>query len=64
VFVRAAASAAGERAAAQSAAPTGFFACPTCRHSPLDAAAEALTCANCGAVWPVRDGIYDFRGAT
>ena len=41
-----------------------LFACPTCQ-TPLAHAsvAEALTCANpaCAAVWPVRDGIYDFK---
>lgn len=39
----------------------GFFKCPACSHAPLDASPDHLTCPACGRVWPVRDGIYDFR---
>jgi ubiquinone/menaquinone biosynthesis C-methylase UbiE len=39
----------------------GFFKCPACSHAPLDASPDRLTCPACGRVWPVRDGIYDFR---
>jgi ubiquinone/menaquinone biosynthesis C-methylase UbiE len=39
----------------------GFFKCPACSHTPLDASPDRLTCPACGRVWPIRDGIYDFR---
>jgi SAM-dependent methyltransferase len=56
VFMRA-------RAAATDTAsnPSGFFACPECRHAPLEEAADRLTCPACGRRWAIRDGIYDFR---
>jgi ubiquinone/menaquinone biosynthesis C-methylase UbiE len=41
--------------------PDGFFKCPTCSHAPLDPGPDRLTCPACGHVWPIRDGIYDFR---
>lgn len=39
----------------------GFFRCPSCGHAPLPEGGEALTCPACDRVWPIRDGIYDFR---
>ena len=46
----------------------GFFKCPACSHAPLDvgrdtisSSPDQLTCPSCGHVWPVQDGIYDFR---
>jgi ubiquinone/menaquinone biosynthesis C-methylase UbiE len=39
----------------------GFFKCPACSHAPLDTSPDRLTCPACGRVWPIRDGIYDFR---
>lgn len=56
VFVRA-------RAVRRDSPPpgTGFFKCPACLHAPLDSSPDRLTCPACGRVWPVRDGIYDFR---
>jgi SAM-dependent methyltransferase len=38
----------------------GLFKCPECGSSEWREAPEALTCAN-GHVWPVRDGVYEFR---
>lgn len=45
-----------------------YFKCPTCSHAPLDVGRDSisshpdqLTCSACGHVWPIRDGIYDFR---
>jgi ubiquinone/menaquinone biosynthesis C-methylase UbiE/uncharacterized protein YbaR (Trm112 family) len=46
----------------QGAEPAGrFFRCPSCGHAPLPEGGEALTCPACDRVWPIRDGIYDFR---
>lgn len=39
-----------------------FFRCPACGNPHLEEGAEALTCETCSSVWPIRDGIYDFRG--
>ncbi len=50
------------RAAEQGAASKGcLFRCPTCDGLTLQEAPDALTCAGCGAVWGILDGIYDFR---
>lgn len=38
-----------------------FFCCPACDYWPLLQADDILPCTNCGKVWHVRDGIYDFR---
>lgn len=38
------------------------FRCPACQANPLLEEENALTCPDCGATWPIRDGIYDFRG--
>ncbi|KAF0107730.1 MAG: hypothetical protein FD146_1361 [Anaerolineaceae bacterium] len=45
-----------------------YFKCPACSHAPLDVGRDTispypdrLTCPACGRVWPIRDGIYDFR---
>jgi hypothetical protein len=42
--------------------PVSFFRCPTCSHPLDDETNQALVCAGCGTVWPIVDGIYDFRG--
>lgn len=39
----------------------GFFRCPHCSHFPLDAEPDRVPCPECGRVWPIEDGIYDFR---
>lgn len=45
-----------------SEAPAGaFFRCPNCESSDLSKTEQALTCSQCGHVWPILDGIYDFR---
>lgn len=38
----------------------GFFQCPSCGQA-LDLVASDVNCPSCKAVWPFRDGIYDFR---
>jgi len=38
-----------------------FFRCPACRHHPLADTPPLLTCTRCGATFPVKDNIYDFR---
>ncbi|MCX6027993.1 MAG: methyltransferase domain-containing protein [Chloroflexi bacterium] len=38
-----------------------LFCCPACAGGALDEIPEALTCRNCGAVWAISDGIYDFK---
>ncbi len=48
---------AGQGAASESS----LFRCPTCNGLTLGEAPEALTCASCGAVWGILDGIYDFK---
>lgn len=46
------------------AAAQDLFCCPACGGDRLDARGqESLNCPACGAVWPLRDGIYDFRVA-
>lgn len=57
VFVRARASRDGP-----VAQPQAFFRCLKCSHSPLDEQQGKLVCPCCRSEWPVRDGIYDFRG--
>jgi SAM-dependent methyltransferase len=43
------------------APPQAFFRCPACGCETLDQAPEALTCPTCGKIWPIIDGIYQFR---
>jgi ubiquinone/menaquinone biosynthesis C-methylase UbiE len=52
--------AAGETPSAQ---PGAFFQCPACGSSNLEEQPTALHCPGCGRVWPMVDGIYDFRAA-
>ena len=40
--------------------PNGLFICPKCK-APLKGRRHDLHCEQCGADWPFRDGIYDFR---
>lgn len=44
------------------AEPGRFFCCLKCQSSLLSERAEYLECQACGARWPIRGGIYDFRG--
>jgi SAM-dependent methyltransferase len=56
VFVRAQAPATNP-----VAAPGTFFRCPACRSALITESSDAVTCNQCGRVWPVRDGIYEFK---
>lgn len=38
-----------------------LFACPSCRHSPLEDCAQEMVCPTCGMHFAIKDGIYDFR---
>jgi hypothetical protein len=56
VFVRARAIGADEPA------PSGaLWRCPACAGFELHDQLDGLACASCHRVWPLRDGIYDFR---
>jgi ubiquinone/menaquinone biosynthesis C-methylase UbiE len=37
------------------------FRCTTCGTSPLEEGRDKLSCAACGASFPIRDGIYNFK---
>jgi ubiquinone/menaquinone biosynthesis C-methylase UbiE/uncharacterized protein YbaR (Trm112 family) len=39
-----------------------WFRCLACDQASLVETAQALVCPGCGRHWPIRDGIYDFRG--
>ncbi len=56
VFVRAQAPATNP-----TAAPGAFFRCPACQSVLRTESSDAVTCDPCGRVWPVRDGIYEFK---
>lgn len=43
------------------AAPSGLFICPKCGKKNLAHTPNAIICHNCGAQWPIIDGIIDFR---
>jgi ubiquinone/menaquinone biosynthesis C-methylase UbiE len=43
------------------ASPGTFFRCPDCEHFPVQDHPEGARCPNCGRVYELRDGIYDFR---
>jgi ubiquinone/menaquinone biosynthesis C-methylase UbiE len=42
--------------------PVKIFRCPNCSHPLDDETNQALVCAGCGNLWPIVNGIYDFRG--
>jgi ubiquinone/menaquinone biosynthesis C-methylase UbiE len=54
VFVRAHKAGEGE-------ITTDLFRCPRCRAASLTDRSDALVCPECGAVWGIDDGIYDFK---
>ncbi len=55
VFVRA-------KAIGSSAAPAiGVWRCPECRATTMDEIPQGLRCRNCGRIWGLREGIWDFR---
>jgi ubiquinone/menaquinone biosynthesis C-methylase UbiE len=71
VFVRAqavgqalagSALAADGRQVESAADPITYFCCPACGQTPLEETLPGLSCPRCGREWPVREGIYDFRG--
>ncbi len=39
-----------------------IWRCPSCSSLDLESSADGLKCGNCSRVWPLRDGIYDFKG--
>lgn len=41
--------------------PEDIFQCPRCGGHPLDRKEEHLVCSSCGQIYPLQDGIYDFR---
>lgn len=45
-----------------SRSPDAFFRCPDCSQDLKDEDGQVMNCAGCGAMWPIVDGIYDFRG--
>jgi ubiquinone/menaquinone biosynthesis C-methylase UbiE len=56
VFVRC------EAHAEKTPAPEGaFFRCTVCSSTELAGAGQALSCADCGARFAVREGVYDFK---
>jgi SAM-dependent methyltransferase len=62
VFVRSQATGADQAAGADEAAPDGaFWRCPSCQSLDMDETEQGVTCKSCGAVWPRRNGIYDFK---
>lgn len=38
-----------------------LFACPQCRHFPLEESDQEMVCPACGRHFEIKDGIYDFR---
>jgi SAM-dependent methyltransferase len=56
VFVRCEAETDGTRAP-----ETAFFRCTACGSTAMEESEIGLVCEKCGARFPVRDGIYDFR---
>lgn len=46
----------------QGGVPAGdLWRCPRCEWPQLHAEADGLRCPNCGRLWALRDGIYDFK---
>jgi ubiquinone/menaquinone biosynthesis C-methylase UbiE len=39
-----------------------IWRCPSCSSVDLESSTGGLKCGNCSRVWPLRDGIYDFKG--
>jgi ubiquinone/menaquinone biosynthesis C-methylase UbiE len=38
-----------------------FFRCPVCRSTEVVEQANGLLCQDCQRLWPIRDGLYDFK---
>ena len=39
-----------------------IWRCPSCSSVDLESSADGLKCGTCGRVWPLSDGIYNFKG--
>ena len=39
----------------------GLFQCPKCGSRTLKHTEDAIICLDCDSLWPIRDGIFDFR---
>ena len=55
VFVRA------RRAGSSAVLPEVYFRCPTCGVEPLAPGPAGVLCPACRHLWPLREGIYDFK---
>ncbi len=38
-----------------------FWRCPSCRSMNMDETSQGVRCLDCRLIWPLRDGIYDFK---
>ena len=56
VFVSARAEGEPEPAAAEL-----HWRCPSCQSTSLDEITQGLQCSNCSRIWPIQDGIYNFK---
>jgi SAM-dependent methyltransferase len=45
----------------RAALPGTFFRCPACSSSRVTESTDAVACDECRRIWPVRDGIYEFK---
>ncbi len=45
----------------QVASPGTFFRCPACRSEQMIELPEAVKCSECGRLWPIREGICEFK---
>jgi len=48
----------------QSPLSPSIWRCPACHATDLSDGVDGLRCNQCGAFWPLQDGIYDFRRGT
>lgn len=51
----------GQSQAVSSEAIERFFKCPRCSAHPLQRQPDAMVCTQCQAVWPIEEGIYNFK---
>ena len=50
-----------DRAAGEASPGGNLFRCPACGSIELQGSGEALHCRGCGCLWPIEDGIYNFK---
>lgn len=43
------------------ASPGAFFRCPMCHSEQMTELPDAVKCSECGRLWAIREGIYEFR---